>query len=51
MTDWVEGVSREEMIQPEDIAEAVRFLLRTSPRLHRAGDPVHPARRRSPDAG
>ncbi len=30
MTDWVEGVSREEMIQPEDIAEAVRFLLRTS---------------------
>jgi NAD(P)-dependent dehydrogenase (short-subunit alcohol dehydrogenase family) len=31
MTDWVEGVSREEMIQPTDIAEAVRFLLRTSP--------------------
>jgi NAD(P)-dependent dehydrogenase (short-subunit alcohol dehydrogenase family) len=31
MTDWVEGVSREEMIQPVDIAEAVRFLLRTSP--------------------
>ncbi len=31
MTDWVEGVSREEMIQPADIAEAVRFLLRTSP--------------------
>ena len=31
MTDWVEGVPREEMIQPEDIAEAVRFLLRTSP--------------------
>jgi NAD(P)-dependent dehydrogenase (short-subunit alcohol dehydrogenase family) len=31
MTDWVEGVSRDEMIQPEDIAEAVRFLLRTSP--------------------
>jgi NAD(P)-dependent dehydrogenase (short-subunit alcohol dehydrogenase family) len=31
MTDWVEGeVSKEEMIQPEDIAEAVRFLLRTS---------------------
>ena len=30
MTDWVEGVSREEMIQPEDIAEAVRFLLKTS---------------------
>jgi NAD(P)-dependent dehydrogenase (short-subunit alcohol dehydrogenase family) len=32
MTDWVEGqVSKDEMIQPEDIAEAVRFLLRTSP--------------------
>ncbi|MEX2253365.1 MAG: SDR family oxidoreductase [Thermoleophilaceae bacterium] len=31
MTDWVEGVEKEEMIQPEDIAEAVRFLLRTSP--------------------
>ncbi len=31
MTDWVEGVEKEQMIQPEDIAEAVRFLLRTSP--------------------
>ena len=31
MTDWVEGVSKEQMIQPEDIAEAIRFLLRTSP--------------------
>ena len=31
MTEWVEGVPREEMIQPEDLAEAVRFLLRTSP--------------------
>lgn len=31
MTDWVEEVPREEMIQPDDIAEAVRFLLRTSP--------------------
>lgn len=30
MTDWVENVPKEEMIQPEDIAEAVRFLLRTS---------------------
>jgi NAD(P)-dependent dehydrogenase (short-subunit alcohol dehydrogenase family) len=31
MTDWVEGqVPKEEMIQPEDIGEAVRFLLRTS---------------------
>jgi NAD(P)-dependent dehydrogenase (short-subunit alcohol dehydrogenase family) len=31
MTDWVEGqVPKDEMIQPEDIAEAVRFLLTTS---------------------
>ena len=31
MTDWVEGqVPKDEMIQPDDIAEAVRFLLRTS---------------------
>jgi NAD(P)-dependent dehydrogenase (short-subunit alcohol dehydrogenase family) len=31
MTDWIEGqVPKEEMIQPEDIAEAIRFLLRTS---------------------
>jgi NAD(P)-dependent dehydrogenase (short-subunit alcohol dehydrogenase family) len=31
MTDWVEGqVPKAEMIQPEDIAEGVRFLLRTS---------------------
>jgi NAD(P)-dependent dehydrogenase (short-subunit alcohol dehydrogenase family) len=32
MTDWVEGqVPKDEMIAPEDIAEAVRFLLSTSP--------------------
>ena len=31
MTDWVDGVPKEEMIQPEDIAEAVRYLLRTTP--------------------
>ena len=31
MTDWVDGVPPEAMIQPEDLAEAVRFLLRTSP--------------------
>jgi NAD(P)-dependent dehydrogenase (short-subunit alcohol dehydrogenase family) len=31
MTDWVKDVPSEEMIQPEDIAEAVRFLLRTTP--------------------
>jgi NAD(P)-dependent dehydrogenase (short-subunit alcohol dehydrogenase family) len=31
MTDWVEGeVPKDEMIQPEDIAEGVRYLLRTS---------------------
>ena len=31
MTDWVEDqVSKDEMIQPDDIAEAIRFLLRTS---------------------
>jgi len=31
MTEWVrEQVKPEEMIQPDDIAEAVRFLLRTS---------------------
>ncbi len=32
MTDWVsEHVSKDEMIRPDDIAEAVRFVLRTSP--------------------
>ena len=32
MTDWVqEQVSKDEMIQPTDIAEAVRYLLNTSP--------------------
>jgi NAD(P)-dependent dehydrogenase (short-subunit alcohol dehydrogenase family) len=32
MTEWTKGeVSAEEMIQPSDIAEAVRFLLSTSP--------------------
>ena len=30
MTGWVEGVPPEDMIQPEDLGEAVRFLLRTS---------------------
>ena len=31
MTDWIEGqIPKDKMIQPEDIAEAVRFLLRTS---------------------
>jgi NAD(P)-dependent dehydrogenase (short-subunit alcohol dehydrogenase family) len=30
MTEWVENVSKDEMIQPEDIAEAIRYLLRTS---------------------
>ena len=32
MTDWVEGqVPKDRMIQPQDIAESIRFLLRTSP--------------------
>jgi NAD(P)-dependent dehydrogenase (short-subunit alcohol dehydrogenase family) len=32
MTDWTAGnVPKEDMIQPQDIAEAVRFLLATSP--------------------
>jgi NAD(P)-dependent dehydrogenase (short-subunit alcohol dehydrogenase family) len=32
MTDWIEGsVPKDEMIQPSDVAEAVRYLLRTSP--------------------
>jgi NAD(P)-dependent dehydrogenase (short-subunit alcohol dehydrogenase family) len=31
MTDWVQDVPREEMIQPEDIGETVRCLLRVSP--------------------
>jgi NAD(P)-dependent dehydrogenase (short-subunit alcohol dehydrogenase family) len=32
MTDWArEQVKQEDMIRPEDIAESVRFLLRTSP--------------------
>ena len=32
MTDWAKGeVPAEEMIRPEDIAEAVRFMLRVSP--------------------
>ena len=30
MTDWNEAVPKDEMIQPDDIVEAVRFLLRTS---------------------
>jgi NAD(P)-dependent dehydrogenase (short-subunit alcohol dehydrogenase family) len=31
MTDWVQGIGKEDMIRPEDIAEGVRYLLRTSP--------------------
>ncbi|MGH2955321.1 MAG: SDR family oxidoreductase [Solirubrobacterales bacterium] len=35
MTEWARGqVKPEEMIRPEDIAEAVRMLLRTSPNCH-----------------
>ncbi len=32
MTDWVKGrVPADQMIRPEDVAEAVRYLLKTSP--------------------
>ena len=31
MTEWLEGVGKDDLIRPEDIAECVRFLLRTSP--------------------
>jgi NAD(P)-dependent dehydrogenase (short-subunit alcohol dehydrogenase family) len=31
MTEWAESVPKDQMIQPEDIAEAVLYLLRTSP--------------------
>jgi NAD(P)-dependent dehydrogenase (short-subunit alcohol dehydrogenase family) len=42
MTDYVKGqVKAEEMIRPEDIAEAAARL----PRVHRPGDDVHTARR------
>jgi NAD(P)-dependent dehydrogenase (short-subunit alcohol dehydrogenase family) len=35
MTKWVRGqVDQEAMIRPEDLAEAVRMLLRTSPNCH-----------------
>jgi NAD(P)-dependent dehydrogenase (short-subunit alcohol dehydrogenase family) len=35
MTEWVRGqVPPEAMIRPEDIGEAVRMLLRTSPNCH-----------------
>jgi NAD(P)-dependent dehydrogenase (short-subunit alcohol dehydrogenase family) len=35
MTDFAKGqVPAEQMIQPEDLGEAVRFLLRTSPNCH-----------------
>ena len=46
MTEFVkEQVPAEEMIRPEDIAEAVRFLLRTSPALPGPGDRLHAAGR------
>ncbi len=46
MTDWIEGqIPKDEMIQPEDIAEGIRFLLKTSrncvvpePQFVRPGD-------------
>jgi len=45
MADYArDRVPGEEMIQPEDLAEAVRFLLRTSPSCHVPGiDLLHPA--------
>ena len=46
MTDWT-GISGDEMIQPEDVADLVRTLLRLTPRarvpqivIERIGDPV-----------
>ena len=30
MTDWLEGVGKDDLIKPEDIAECIRFLLSTS---------------------
>ena len=48
MTDFVKGqVKAEDMIRPEDIAESVRYLLRTSPGVRRSGDHVRSARRRA----
>ena len=45
MTDFIkEQVSPDDMITTTDVAEAVRFLLRTSPRLPRPGDRVPAAR-------
>ena len=46
MTDWIEGqVPKDQMIQPDDVAGAVRYVLSTSPACHvpevqfvRAGD-------------
>ena len=46
MTDWVEGVPKEEMIQPEDIAEGDPLPAAHHPRVRGAGAAVHPARRR-----
>ena len=52
MTDWVEGqVPKDEMIQPEDIAEAVRFLLPTSPACFVPEIQFIRRRRRADDAG
>ena len=46
MTDYAkEQVKPEEMIRPEDIAESVRFLLRTSSGMPGAGGRLHSARR------
>ena len=46
MTEFAKGqVPAEAMIQPSDLGEAVRFLLRTSRNCHVPGDRLHAARR------
>ena len=46
MTDFVKGhVPAEDMIRPEDIAEAVRYLLQALPRVRGPGDHVRAPRR------
>ncbi len=52
MTEWVrEQVPADKMIRPDDIAEAVRFLLRTSPACFVPEVHVHPRRRRAGRGG
>ena len=44
MTDWVDGVPKEQMIQPEDIAEGDALPAAHLTRVPGAGAAVHPAR-------